>query len=85
MLKTPVNNVQFTTNIMETIPEVDIPVYIFHGIYDRVASYDLSKQYYEMLKAPKKEFFPFENSAHGLHMEEPQRFVQIIKEDILGQ
>ena len=84
MLKTPLNDAQFETNIMETIPEVDVPVYIFHGIYDRVASYDLSREYFEALRAPAKEFYTFEGSAHSPHMEEPQRILQIVKEDILG-
>ena len=84
MLNSPVNKAQFTTNVMETITEVKVPVYILHGVYDRQASYELSERYFEMLKAPKKEFYSFENSAHGAHMEEPERVIKIIEEDILG-
>jgi len=84
MLNSPVNKAQFTTNVMETIPEVDIPVYILHGIYDKQASYELSRRYFEILAAPKKEFYSFENSAHAAHMEEPERVIKIIKEDILN-
>ncbi|MCL2152316.1 MAG: alpha/beta hydrolase [Oscillospiraceae bacterium] len=84
MLNSPVNKAQFTTNVMETIPKIDIPVYILHGVYDRQASYELSQRYIEILKAPKKEFYAFESSAHGAHMEEPERVIEIIREDILG-
>lgn len=82
-LKCPINNVQFNTNLMETTCAIDVPVYIFHGIYDRQVSYELSQQYFEILKAPKKEFYTFGNSAHSPFMEEPQKFIQIIIEDVL--
>lgn len=83
-LKCPINNIQFHTNLMETVCEIDVPVYIFHGIYDRQVSYELSQQYFDILEAPQKDFYTFENSAHSPFMEEPQRFFQIITEDILG-
>ena len=84
MLKTPANSAQFSTNIMETITTIEVPVFFFHGVHDRVASYDLSRQYFDMLTAPRKEFFSFEHSAHSPHMEEPQRLVELIREHILG-
>jgi pimeloyl-ACP methyl ester carboxylesterase len=83
MLKAPVNAEMFATNVMETIPELDVSVYIMQGRYDRVASYELAQRYYGILKAPQKGFYTFENSAHSPHMEEPQRLMQIIKDDIL--
>ena len=82
--KCPANDAGFTTNLMETITEVDIPVYIFHGVYDRQVSYELSEQYFDMLEAPEKKFYSFENSAHSPFMEEPQRFIQIIRDEILA-
>lgn len=53
------------TNFFETVKTIDIPVYIIHGKYDKQASYELSKQYYEMLDAPNgKEFITLQHSAH---------------------
>lgn len=79
----PMNESQYTTDLNESIPSLEVPVYIFHGIYDDQVSFDLSLQYYENLKAPKKVFYQFDNSAHSPFMEEPDKFMQIIKEDIL--
>lgn len=82
-LKCPFNKEQMDSNLIEEITSLEIPVYIMHGIYDMQVFYDLSKKYYELLEAPKKEFYTFENSAHSPFMEEPEKFIQIIKEDIL--
>jgi pimeloyl-ACP methyl ester carboxylesterase len=59
-------------------------VYIFHGAYDMQVNYELSKQYFELLNAPEKHFYTFENSAHSPFMEEPQRFIEIVIRDVLG-
>jgi pimeloyl-ACP methyl ester carboxylesterase len=79
MLKTPANAAQFTTNLTETLAEIDIPIYFLHGAHDRQVSYELAQSYFETLNAPKKEFYTFDHSAHNPHMEEPQEFIQVIK------
>lgn len=83
-LKCPINKAQFTTNLMEETTVLEVPVYIVHGIYDMQVSYTLSKQYYELLQAPKKQFYTFENSAHSPFMEEPEKFIEVITKDILN-
>ncbi|MBU3137866.1 alpha/beta hydrolase [Clostridium gasigenes] len=80
----PMNHSMNITNLDESIKELKVPVYIFHGIYDKQVSYDIALKYYEGLKAPKKQFYKFENSAHSPFMEEADKFIGIIKEDILG-
>ena len=65
------------------IPELTIPVYFFHGIYDYTCSYPLAKDYFEKLQAPVKGFYTFEYSAHSPMFEEPQRLHQILLEDVL--
>ncbi len=53
------------TNFFETVKTIEIPVYLIHGIYDKQANYELSKQYYEILDAPNgKEFITLQHSAH---------------------
>lgn len=84
-LKCPINSIQFETNLMETVKKVDAPVYIFHGVYDKQVSYELSQQYYELIETPKKKFYSFEKSAHSPFMEEPNKFISIIKEEVLGK
>jgi pimeloyl-ACP methyl ester carboxylesterase len=56
----------------------DLPFYICQGVYDYQAAYPVAKRYFEQIVAPKKEFFTFENSAHGTLFEEPEKFLQVM-------
>jgi len=69
-----------TDNLFETIDSVQIPVYIFQGVYDYQTSYSVAKEFYDQLKAPEKQFFTFENSAHCPIFDEPERFNKILRE-----
>ena len=51
-----------------------LPVYLIVGKYDYTTSAELAKQYFTLLKAPKKQLFLFEHSGHGPSWEEPQLF-----------
>ena len=72
------------TDMTKEVPEIDIPVYFFHGIYDYTVSYILAKDYFEKLKAPLKGFYTFEQSAHSPLFEEPERLQQILQMDVLA-
>ena len=67
-------------NLFESSVSFDIPVYIIHGKHDYVTSYDLAREYSDVIKAPAKDFFTFENSAHSPNLEEPEKFVQTVSE-----
>ena len=71
------------TDLTVQVPELDIPVYFFHGINDYTVSYILAKDYLENLKAPLKGFYTFEHSAHSPIFEQPLRTIEIIKNDVL--
>jgi len=71
------------TDLTKQVPELNIPAYFFHGIYDYTVSYNLSKDYFEKLKAPIKGYYTFEKSAHSPIFEEPLKSVQVIKNEIL--
>lgn len=79
----PLWDEMITTNLINQVNEVSIPVYFFHGIYDYTVSYPMAKQYFEVLNAPLKGFYSFENSAHSPIFEEPQRVKEIFVMDIL--
>ncbi|MBI5009547.1 MAG: alpha/beta hydrolase [Bacteroidia bacterium] len=79
----PLWNTILTTDLNKQVPELKIPVYFFHGIYDYTVSYELAKNYFEKLKVPKKGFYTFEKSAHSPIFEEPEKSLQIIKNDII--
>lgn len=56
--------------------KLEVPVYIFHGVYDKQVSFDLSHEYFEKLQAPKKRFFAYKNSAHAPNFEQAQEFIK---------
>jgi pimeloyl-ACP methyl ester carboxylesterase len=72
-----------TTDLSQTLPEIDLPVYFFHGKYDYTCSYTEARAYFEHLQAPVKGFYTFEDSAHSPMFEEPEMMQKIIREDIL--
>lgn len=60
-----------------------IPIYFFHGIYDYTCSYELSKEYFNNIIAPRKAFFSFTQSSHSPIFEEPEECITIFKKQIL--
>lgn len=71
------------TDLTRKVKRLEIPVYLFHGIFDYTTSYPLAKDYFEKLEAPVKGFYTFEQSAHSPLFEEPERMQKIISEDVL--
>jgi pimeloyl-ACP methyl ester carboxylesterase len=59
------------TDLAKEVPEINIPIYFFHGLYDYTVSYPLAKNYFVQIKAPLKGFYTFNNSAHSPIFEEP--------------
>jgi pimeloyl-ACP methyl ester carboxylesterase len=66
-------------NLFESSILFQVPIYIAHGKYDYQVSYTLACEYFEKIEAPEKSFFTFEKSAHSPNGEEPEKFVQIIR------
>ncbi|MCC8122995.1 MAG: alpha/beta hydrolase [Oscillospiraceae bacterium] len=75
----------YSTDITELIPSLDIPIYFISGIYDYTVSYKLANDYYGQIEAPIKAFYTFYDSAHSPIFEEPERFVQILVEDVRNE
>ena len=71
------------TDLSQKIPELGLPVYFIHGIYDYTCSYTEAKSYFERLEAPVKGFYTFEQSAHSPLFEEPEKMQKIMQEDVL--
>ena len=67
-------------NLFESSTTFHVPVYITHGKYDYQVSHTLAREWFEKIEAPQKAFYTFEKSAHGTIMEEPEKFVQIVRE-----
>jgi pimeloyl-ACP methyl ester carboxylesterase len=72
------------TDLADRVPELALPAYFFHGIYDYTVNYQLAKEYAASLKAPLTGFYTFERSAHSPLLEEPQKARMIMREDVLA-
>ncbi len=69
--------------LSDDVPRVGIPVHVVHGRYDMQVNHDLAKAYIERLDAPEKGFYTLEDSAHSPMLEEPKRFMQLMREVVL--
>jgi pimeloyl-ACP methyl ester carboxylesterase len=72
-----------STDLRQTVPEVQVPVYFFHGLHDYTCSYDLARGFAAELRAPVKGFYTFSASSHSPNFEEPARVRQILEQDVL--
>jgi pimeloyl-ACP methyl ester carboxylesterase len=70
-------------NLLKSAKNFALPVFILQGKYDYQVSTPLAKKYYNVIKAPEKRYYQFEHSAHGTIFEEPERYISILKNDIL--
>ncbi|MDO5521098.1 MAG: alpha/beta hydrolase [bacterium] len=83
--KTKVREDSFAFNAFDKIETINIPIYFFAGRYDYTCCYYLQKEYYKQLKAPRKKFYTFEESAHSPVFEEPIKTRKIIEKEILAK
>lgn len=67
-----------STNIMDTIIDLKIPIYFFCGKYDYMTPTILVEEYYKKINTSFKKIVVFENSAHFPYIEEPNRFAEEI-------
>ena len=73
----------FEIDLPKQIAELKVPVYICMGRYDYNTPFELAEQYFNQLKAPKKEYIWFENSGHLLNTEESEKFNEILIKKVL--
>ena len=69
---------------MADVTDLEVPVYFCHGRFDCTCSYDLARSYFRQLTAPVKGFYTFQQSAHSPAFEEPGRFRQVLRQDVLA-
>ena len=77
--------VVINSNLSKTDSELEIPIYILQGINDYQACHSVAKEYFDSLKAPKKEFITFDKSAHMVPFEEPEKFNDIMINKVLKE
>jgi len=64
--KTNLKTETLTTDFSEAFPKSDVPIYFISGKYDLTVNVDLSKDYFNHLKAPQKGFYTFEKALSHL-------------------
>ncbi|GAK50163.1 hypothetical protein U14_01390 [Candidatus Moduliflexus flocculans] len=65
------------------VPQLDIPAFFVTGRYDYTCVQDIAYRYYAKLHAPLKRFYWLEKSGHNPCYQEPERFIQLLRDDIL--
>lgn len=69
-------------DLTKQVPALQLPVYFVSGRHDTNIPLSHVERYFQVLKAPRKELIVFENSAHVPQYEEPDRFVQLMRERV---
>jgi pimeloyl-ACP methyl ester carboxylesterase len=72
-------------DLLRTLPRIDVPVVMAQGRHDRVAPGEAAERYADSLQAPSKHLVWFENSAHTPHLEEPDKFRDLLMQVRAGQ
>lgn len=72
-------------NLFETLRNIQCPVYFFAGEKDYQTNYAITRDYFDAVTAPQKDFFLFTGSGHGLPETDPGLFQDIIIEKILPE
>jgi pimeloyl-ACP methyl ester carboxylesterase len=70
-------------DVERDIPQLDIPAFLVAGRYDHIHVQDIAFRYYQSLRAPVKLFYWFDQSGHYPCYQEPERFIQLMRSEIL--
>ncbi|AOR27484.1 alpha/beta hydrolase [Formosa sp. Hel1_33_131] len=73
------------TNLIQEVDSISIPVHIIQGIHDYQTPLKPAKDFFTQLKAPEKNFYQFDHSAHFPFIDEPNKFNKIIEKIVLGE
>jgi pimeloyl-ACP methyl ester carboxylesterase len=67
------------------VPRLEVPLYLLDGKAELAARRDLALAWYEMLEAPIKRLYTFDNAAHSVAFEQYAALQQIFTETILPE
>ena len=65
-------------DLTRSVTRLEIPVVMVQGRLDQVAPGEATERFASSLEAPSKQLVWFENSAHTPHLEEPDRFRDLL-------
>lgn len=69
----------------EDATDFDLPVYLILGRHDMNNPLQIPEGYFEMIQAPKKELYIFEESGHGMIWEEADLYHDILVNTVLPE
>ena len=68
------------TDLKASCPEFKVPYFIFDGRLDMNTPAELVEDYFDAIKAPKKELIWFDRSGHNPMGDEPDKFKKLLRE-----
>lgn len=71
-------------DIRKDVRRVDVPVYLISGKYDSSADPELTRSFFNSLKAPVKKFVVFDRSGSSPQYEENARFQEFMEKSVLN-
>jgi len=74
----------YEIDLEKQVPELECPVYVLIGNRDLTTHYDLTKGYFDVLKAPQKELFWLEDVGHNIPSVTGDKMQEIIIEYIIN-
>ena len=72
-------------NLVHSLPRIDVPVVMVQGRLDQVSPGGEAALYASSLQAPSKQLIWFENSRHSPHLEESEKFRDLLMRARAGQ
>jgi len=69
----------------EDVTELQVPVYVLDAEHELTARRDLALEWFELLEAPQKRIYTFENAGHSVAFEQAEALAGILKETIVPE
>lgn len=69
-------------DLTKSVPELGVPVIFMLGRHDHHVSAEVASSYFEALRAPSKKVIWFEDSAHNVPFEQPERFNTSVQSEL---
>ncbi len=71
-------------DLKQSVERIEVPVFFLLGRHDVIVSAELAADYFDFLAAPSgKTLIWFENSAHRPHHEETEKFLEVMRNQVL--
>jgi proline iminopeptidase len=67
------------------VTRLELPVYILDGAAELTSRRDLALEWFDILEAPSKQLFTFENAAHSVAFEGFENVHKIMTETVLPE